>query len=116
MGSSLGGAVLQGSDALHSDNPGASPCVAAFRIGGVCVQLEGARHGDVTLVPSLVPFRVENCVPDITIQVQWVAKLSPRRDSGFSIPGRSGGCMKMKQDFSSTSALRSLEHGLIRGW
>jgi hypothetical protein len=77
MESSLGGVVLHVSDDPYPDDPGASPCADAFRVGGVCVQLEGARHDDVTLVPSLVPFRVENWVPDITIQVQWVAELSP---------------------------------------
>jgi hypothetical protein len=77
MRSDPGGAVLQLSDNLPPDKPGAVNCVVWFRIGGVSVQLAGARSRDVTLVPSLEPFRIGSCIPDITIQVNLVAKLSP---------------------------------------
>jgi hypothetical protein len=77
--SDLGAAQPSGD--LLSDDPDAALCVSRFRVGGVCVQLEGTRRCDVTLVPSLKPFRVVKSNPDITIQVQWVAKLSPASGS-----------------------------------
>jgi len=46
-----------------------------FRVGGLSVQLSGDRRVDVTLVPSLEPFRVDAGPSDINIQVGWVAKL-----------------------------------------
>jgi hypothetical protein len=48
-----------------------------LRIGGVSVRVLGSRHIDVTFDPGLEPFRVETGVPDIDIQVEWVANLSP---------------------------------------
>jgi len=48
-----------------------------FRVGGVSVQLGGDREEDVTLVPSLEPFRVETGVSDIDIRVERVAQLCP---------------------------------------
>jgi hypothetical protein len=52
-----------------------------FRVGGVSVQLAGDCRADVTLAPSLEPFRVDAGASDINIQVGWVAKLPP-------MPGR----------------------------
>jgi hypothetical protein len=55
--------------------------IAAYRshfgIGGVSVQLAGRRSTDVTLVPSLEPFRIETLVSDINIRVERVDRLSP---------------------------------------
>ncbi|HET6175534.1 MAG TPA: hypothetical protein VFE61_01290 [Candidatus Sulfotelmatobacter sp.] len=46
-----------------------------FRIGGVSVGVSGQHWDDVTLVPSLEPFRVETPASDINIQVEWAEKL-----------------------------------------
>jgi hypothetical protein len=54
-----------------------APRYSCFRVGGVSVRLRGARHADVTLVPSLEPFRVDVGQSDINIQVRWVANLPP---------------------------------------
>jgi hypothetical protein len=55
--------------------------IAAYRshfgIGGVSVQLAGRRSADVTLVPSLEPFRIETLVSDINIRVERVDRLPP---------------------------------------
>jgi hypothetical protein len=51
---------------------------STFRVGGVSVEVVGDRAADVTLVPSLDPFRVRSDSPDIKIQVEWLAKLSCR--------------------------------------
>jgi hypothetical protein len=48
-----------------------------FRVGGISVELASDRRADVTLVPSLDPFRVAAGDSDINIQVGWVAKLPP---------------------------------------
>jgi hypothetical protein len=48
-----------------------------FRIGGVSVQVAGQNNDDVTLVPSLEPFRTESRVSDINIQVEWAERLDP---------------------------------------
>jgi hypothetical protein len=48
-----------------------------FRIGGVSVEVAGQRREDVTLVPSLQPFRTETRDSDITIQVEWTESLGP---------------------------------------
>ena len=48
-----------------------------FRIGGVSVQVAGQNVDDVTLVASLVPFRIEAPASDITIQVEWTESLGP---------------------------------------
>jgi adenylate kinase family enzyme len=48
-----------------------------FGIGGVSVQLAGRRSADVTLVPSLEPFRIETLVSDINIRVERVDRLFP---------------------------------------
>lgn len=48
-----------------------------FRIGGVSVRIAGRSNDDVTLVPSLEPFRSETRVSDIDIQVEWAEKLDP---------------------------------------
>jgi adenylate kinase family enzyme len=48
-----------------------------FGVGGVSVQLAGPRSTDVTLVPSLEPFRIETLLSDINIRVERVDRLSP---------------------------------------
>jgi hypothetical protein len=48
-----------------------------FRIGGVSVQVAGRCEDDVTLVPSLVPFRTKAEAPDISIEVEWTDGLGP---------------------------------------
>jgi hypothetical protein len=48
-----------------------------FRIGGVSVRVAGESFDDVTLVPSLVPFQIKAQASDITIQVEWTARLGP---------------------------------------
>jgi hypothetical protein len=52
---------------------------SGFRVGGVSVQVAGARGADVTLAPSLEPFRIPNSSDtnssDIKVQVEWAAKL-----------------------------------------
>jgi len=50
---------------------------SGFRIGGVSVGIAGRYPDDVTLVPSLVPFRAETGVPDITLKVEWKDALRP---------------------------------------
>ena len=52
-----------------------------FRVGGVSVEIVGECSDDVSLVPSLEPFRVRQCASDIKIQIEWVAELPP-------VPGR----------------------------
>lgn len=49
---------------------------SGFRIGGVSVLVTGARSEDVTLVPSLRPFRVEAGPSDVTIHVEWTPNLT----------------------------------------
>ncbi len=63
----------------HSNPDGnlSTPYCSHFRVGGVTVQVAGDRLADVTLVPSLLPFRVDLGPSDINIQVSWVAKCSP---------------------------------------
>jgi hypothetical protein len=46
-----------------------------FRVGGIVVKVGGRYRSDVTLVPSLGPFRVGTPVSDINIQVEWVDSL-----------------------------------------
>src|SRR5580700_2710142 len=72
VGSDPGRSVLS-----LSGNPGTAHCLACFSVGGVSVQLASRCPRDVVLIPTLEPFRVESCVPDINIQVKWVARLSP---------------------------------------
>jgi len=48
-----------------------------FCVGGVSVQLCGDQKADVTLVPSLEPFRVESGISAINIWVERVAYLAP---------------------------------------
>jgi hypothetical protein len=48
-----------------------------FRIGGVSVAVAGRCTEDVTLVPSLQPFRTKARASDITIQVEWTERLGP---------------------------------------
>lgn len=50
---------------------------SGFCIGGVSVAVTGACGEDVTLVPSLEPFRIETGPSDIVIQVEWSASLAP---------------------------------------
>jgi hypothetical protein len=61
---------LEAPNAAHS---------SSFSIGGVSVLLAGARSEDVTLVPSLEPFRVKTGLPDIRIQVEWAPSLAATR-------------------------------------
>src|ERR1700722_3176849 len=56
--------------------PDATYC-SEFRIGGVSVQLVGQSDDDVTLVPSLEPFRAANPGSNINIQVEWMENLRP---------------------------------------
>jgi hypothetical protein len=46
-----------------------------FRVGGVAVGIAGQYNYDVTLVPSLEPFRVQTQVSDINIRVEWADRL-----------------------------------------
>jgi hypothetical protein len=46
-----------------------------FRVGGVAVEIAGQCHRDVTLLPSLEPFRVQTQVSDINIRVEWADRL-----------------------------------------
>lgn len=41
------------------------------------VRVAGESFDDVTLVPSLVPFQIKAQASDITIQVEWTARLGP---------------------------------------
>jgi hypothetical protein len=55
-----------------------------FSVGGVHVQLSGARIADVALVSPLEPFRVEGCslegcASEIDIRVEWVASIPRSR-------------------------------------
>jgi hypothetical protein len=58
------------------EDPGAAHR-SEFRIGGVSVRVVGSRPDDVTLLPSLSPFRAEGHACDITIQVEWAEGLGP---------------------------------------
>ena len=57
--------------------------LSRFEIGGVSVQLQGDCGADVSLVPSLEPFRVVPGNADIDIRVGWVPDLPPA--SGRSV-------------------------------
>jgi hypothetical protein len=57
-------------------DPAAAHC-SCFRVGGISVQLAGDRRSDVTLVPSLIPFRVDAGFSDINIQIGWTEKVTP---------------------------------------
>ena len=48
-----------------------------FCVGGVSVQMAGDCAGDVTLIPSLEPFRLEPGASDINIRVNRVRSLPP---------------------------------------
>ncbi len=48
-----------------------------FRVGGVSVRVEGQNGDDVTLVPSLEPFRATAYASDINILIEWADKLRP---------------------------------------
>jgi hypothetical protein len=48
-----------------------------FRVGGVSVRLAGQCSHDVTLVPSLEPFRAKVAISDISIRVEWADSLNP---------------------------------------
>jgi len=50
-----------------------------FCVGGVSVQLAGARSADVFLIPALDPFRVQEGAPDIGIRVEWTPEIPPAR-------------------------------------
>jgi hypothetical protein len=50
---------------------------SGFCIGGVSVAVTGSCGDDVTLVPSLEPFRIETGPSDIVIRVEWSASLAP---------------------------------------
>ncbi len=61
-------------------------CSSHFCVGGVSVGLTGDESA-VTLVPSLVPFRIKSAPSDINIRVEWVHGLNsahglPLFDSG----------------------------------
>ena len=58
------------------EGSGSAHC-SKFRIGGVSVRVAGQNNDDVTLVPSLEPFRAETLASDITIQVEWTRTLGP---------------------------------------
>ena len=47
-----------------------------FAVGAVSVEVTGNRR-DATLVPSLLPFQIEQVIPDISIRVEWVDSLAP---------------------------------------
>ena len=49
----------------------------AFTIGGVSVEVSGSSGADVTLVPSLQPFRSRPQSPDIHLQIEWIENLLP---------------------------------------
>ena len=51
-----------------------------FCIGGVQVQLAGAKRGDVALATLLEKFRVGSGAFDISIRVEWVADISRSRE------------------------------------
>ncbi len=48
-----------------------------LRIGAISVELVADRASDVKLVPSLMPFRAEQCLSDVCIGVERVGALSP---------------------------------------
>jgi hypothetical protein len=48
-----------------------------FQVGGVSVRVEGQNRDDVTLVPSLEPFRTEANASGISIFIEWAEKLRP---------------------------------------
>jgi len=47
-----------------------------FAVGAVSVEVTGNRR-DAALVPSLLPFQIEQVIPDISIRVEWVDSLAP---------------------------------------
>jgi len=59
------------------DQSDGSLYLSRFEIGGVSVQLHGDCRADVSLVPSLEPFRVAPGKADVDIRVGWVSNLPP---------------------------------------
>ena len=55
----------------------------AFTIGGISVQVSGTHGADVTLVPSLQPFRSRPQCPDIHLQIEWTGNLFPLGGEAF---------------------------------
>jgi hypothetical protein len=56
---------------------GGAACRSRFQIGGVLVQLAAKDSADVAFLPALEPFRVDNGISDIDIQIEWASSLMP---------------------------------------
>jgi hypothetical protein len=67
--------------ALQNSEESSTPHRSAFCIGGVSVQIVGARRADVTLDQILERFSAEMSVSDIRMTVEWVSKLLPNQGS-----------------------------------
>lgn len=66
-------------EAAESLEPSCGTYRSGFRIGGVSVGIVGSRIDDVSLIPSLEPFRAEAGVSDINMQVRRAPELCPPR-------------------------------------
>jgi len=73
---------------LATHGPVCAPAGASFAIGGISIGIDDpCFHAQAYAIPSLEPFRLAACVPDILIRVDWVRNLpamqaSPAFDSG----------------------------------
>jgi hypothetical protein len=95
---------FQSAPSRSTQNSSAMQC-ARFCVGGVSVQIEGARETDVALGFPLEPFRIEAGPSDIHIRVDWTSGLPLARgaetfDSGgvWRLHERAGG---FRFDFSA---------------
>jgi hypothetical protein len=58
---------------------GRNPYRTHFSVGGICLRVAGDHSVDVSLVPSLLPFRSDPGKSDIQIRVERVPNLQPTR-------------------------------------
>jgi hypothetical protein len=56
---------------------GSNPYSSHFSVGGISLQVTGDHRADVTLVPSLLPFRSDANHVDVQIRVERVTELRP---------------------------------------
>jgi hypothetical protein len=78
-----GGPLAQNAQHASSLHAGSSAVdlQCTFRVGGITVQIEGTHGCDVRLDTTVLPFRIDPCIPDIRIQVERVSRLLPSTTS-----------------------------------
>ena len=55
------------------------PVHSEFAIGGVCVRLSACAEADLLMIPPLDRFVVEECLSDVNIQIEWIARIDQNR-------------------------------------